>query len=87
MSASSDFTPEQLAFMAEDQKLASIAWGFTLGFGVLTTCKAISQTRAIMQRPNRQSNTYLWLVWGSLLVNLAASILVWLGIDGKITPK
>ena len=86
MSSSSDLTAEQLAFIVEDQKLASIAWGFTLGFGVLTTCKAITQTRAILQCTNRRSNAYLWLVWGTLLVNLVGSILVWLGIDGKIQP-
>ena len=80
-------TPEQLAFIVEDQKLASIAWGFALGFGVLTATKAIRQTREILQRPNRTSNIYIWLVWGTLLVNFLGSVLVWLGIDGKIKPK
>jgi hypothetical protein len=86
MSSSTAPTAEQLAFMAQDQQLAAIAWGFTLGFGALTTCKALEQTRNIMQRPSRKSNTYIWLVWGTLIVNLAGSIMVWLGIDGKVKP-
>ena len=49
---------------SSDLKLASIAWGFTLGFSFLTAVKAASQTIKIWRRTRRQT-TYIILAGGS----------------------
>ncbi|KAI5777412.1 hypothetical protein EDC01DRAFT_404740 [Geopyxis carbonaria] len=59
----------------QDLALASIFWGFTLGFGFLTTWTAIQQTMA-MSRPWR--SMYLFLVWGELIANFCFGILAYL---------
>jgi hypothetical protein len=46
-----------------DNKLAGLAAGFTLGFGVLTVWEAIKQTRSV-KSPLRSH--YIWMVWGEI---------------------
>jgi hypothetical protein len=64
-----------------DIKLAGIAAGFTLGFGVLTVWKAIKQT--MMVRSPRRS-IYVILVWIEIFVNFAIAILAWLLMEGVL---
>jgi hypothetical protein len=62
---------------------------FTLGFGFLTTWKAMKQSTAMFKRYGlrRLSNAYLWMIWAEIAVCLAFSIACWLYIRGIITPR
>jgi hypothetical protein len=62
-----------------DIKLAGIASGFTLGFGVLTVWKAIKQTMTV-KTPRR--SIYVILVWIEIFSNFAIAILAWLLMEG-----
>lgn len=61
----------------DDLIVASLAWGFTLGFGWLTTWTAMRQTRNIWKRYGTASihNTYIWLLWLEIIVCLVITIL------------
>lgn len=71
-----------------DLAIASLAWGFTLGFGWLTTWTAIKQTTKIWRRYGVRSihNTYIWLIWLEIIVCLGFSIICWLHLKGNIPP-
>lgn len=73
----------------DDFAIASLAWGFTLGFGWLTTWAAIKQTARIWKRYGMRSihNTYIWLVWLEILVCLIFSVICWLYLRGDIGPR
>ena len=73
----------------EDLIIASLAWGFTLGFGWLTTWTAIKQTTNIWRRYSTQSihNTYIWLIWLEIIVCLSFGIICWLYLLGHIHPR
>ncbi|KAG7135021.1 hypothetical protein HYQ45_007089 [Verticillium longisporum] len=59
-----------------DMIIASLAWGFTLGIGWLTTWSAIQQTRAIYKRRRKSifRNAYVWMIWGEILYGVALLI-------------
>lgn len=61
----------------DDMIIASIAWGFTLGFGWLTTWTAMRQTGNIWKRYGTVSihNTYIWLIWLEIIVCLVGTAL------------
>jgi hypothetical protein len=67
-----------------DYKLAGLAAGFTLGFGVLSVWEAIKQTKAVTS-PLRSH--YLWMVWGEIVSNVAIGIIAWLLLDGVLVPS
>ncbi|KAI4816159.1 hypothetical protein E4T45_10607, partial [Aureobasidium sp. EXF-8846] len=73
----------------DDLTIASLCWGFTLGFGFLTTWKAMKQSTAMYNRYGfrRLSNAYLWMIWAEIAVCLAFSIACWLYIRGIIAPS
>lgn len=73
----------------DDLAIASLAWGFTIGFGWLTTWTAIKQTAKIWRRYGIQSihSTYVWLMWLEILVCLVYSIICWLYLKGIIPPR
>lgn len=54
-----------------DVKIASIAWGFQLGFSLLTGAKAASQALRIWRRVHHVT-TYVTLVWIEILANVCA---------------
>ncbi|RKL07302.1 hypothetical protein BFJ70_g16906 [Fusarium oxysporum] len=61
----------------DDIVVASLAWGFTIGFGWLTTWTAMKQTKHIYNR-HRLSifrNAYVWMIWLEILVCLIFSII------------
>ncbi|EGU83287.1 hypothetical protein FOXB_06201 [Fusarium oxysporum f. sp. conglutinans Fo5176] len=61
----------------DDIVIASLAWGFTIGFGWLTTWTAMKQTKHIYER-HRLSifrNAYVWMIWLEILVCLIFSII------------
>lgn len=73
----------------EDLIIASLAWGFTLGFGWLTTWTAVRQSTSIWRRYSTHSvhNTYIWLIWLEILVCLVFGIICWLYLLGYIAPR
>ncbi|KAF6512708.1 hypothetical protein HZS61_007514 [Fusarium oxysporum f. sp. conglutinans] len=61
----------------DDILIASLAWGFTIGFGWLTTWTAMKQTKHIYKRHrlNIFRNAYVWMIWLEILVCLIFSII------------
>ena len=43
--------------------VASLAFGFTLGFGYFVVCHALRETRRV-----RRINAYVILIWGEIIV-------------------
>ncbi|KAF6513996.1 hypothetical protein IWW34DRAFT_858678 [Fusarium oxysporum f. sp. albedinis] len=73
----------------DDIVIASLAWGFTIGFGWLTTWSAMKQTKHIYKR-HRLSvlrSAYVWMIWLEILVCLIFSIICWLHLKGYIPPS
>ncbi|KAH6951437.1 hypothetical protein DER45DRAFT_383334 [Fusarium avenaceum] len=66
-----------------DIKLASIAMGFTLGFGLLTVWEAWKQTR---RNRNPLRSTYIYMLWGEIAANLIITVIGWVFLDGIIGP-
>jgi hypothetical protein len=66
-----------------DYQVASLAAGFTLGFGFLTVWEAIQQTRS---NRNPARSAYIYMVWGEIVANLAIGIIGWLFLDGILGP-
>jgi len=66
-----------------DIKVASLAAGFTLGFGFLTVWEAIKQTR---RNRNPLRSTYIYMMWGEIVANLVIGIIGWLFLDGTLGP-
>ena len=67
-----------------DLAVASLAAGFTLGFGFLTTWNAVRQTRTIRD-PWRSA--YIIMVWGEILANTILGIIGYLFINGILPAK
>ncbi|MCJ1392371.1 hypothetical protein MMC18_005238 [Xylographa bjoerkii] len=68
----------------DDFKIASLAFGFTLGFGFLTVWTAIQQTTRLT-KPWR--SVYIYMVWGEIFVNFVIAIIAWLYLDGYFQPS
>lgn len=66
-----------------DVQVASLAAGFTLGFGFLTVWEAMKQTR---RNRNPLRSTYIYMMWGEIVANLAIGILGWLFLAGVVGP-
>ncbi|KAM0267345.1 hypothetical protein ACHAQH_010113, partial [Verticillium albo-atrum] len=73
----------------DDMIIASLAWGFTLGIGWLTTWSAIQQTRAIYKRRRRSifRNAYVWMIWMEIMVCLGFGIICFMYLLGLIPPS
>ncbi|KAL6405928.1 hypothetical protein AUP68_10745 [Ilyonectria robusta] len=69
--------------------LASLAWGFTIGFGWLTTWTAMKQTKHIYERRGLLifRSAYIWMIWLEILVCLIFSIICWLHLKGILPPR
>jgi len=67
-----------------DIKLSSIFFGTTIGVVIFTAWKAIDQTIPMIRRGTAFRSSYLWFVWGHLVLNSTISILAWLFMDGVI---
>ncbi|CAD6502737.1 BgTH12-05327 [Blumeria graminis f. sp. triticale] len=63
-----------------DLAIASMAWGFTMGFGFLTTWTAMKQTALVHRRygVSRLNSPYIWMIWLEILVCLTLSVICWL---------
>lgn len=67
----------------EDIQVASLAAGFTIGFGFLTVWKAIQQT---LRNRRPWKSIYIFMVWGEIIANLAIGIIGWVFLDGLLSP-
>ncbi|KAJ4256899.1 hypothetical protein NW762_008995 [Fusarium torreyae] len=66
-----------------DYKVASMAAGFSLGFGFLTVWQAMKQT---MRNRNPLRSTYIYMIWGEIAANLGLGVLGYLFLNGVIKP-
>ncbi|KAK2033989.1 hypothetical protein LX32DRAFT_679335 [Colletotrichum zoysiae] len=66
-----------------DYQIASLAAGFTIGFGFLTVWEAMKQTR---RNRNPLRSTYIYMIWGEIIANLVIAIVGWLFLDGVLGP-
>ncbi|KAG8157218.1 hypothetical protein KVR01_012926 [Diaporthe batatas] len=84
---SPNFVQEEVT--SDDFVIASIAWGFTLGFGWLTVSSAIAQTAKTWRRYGSRSihNTYIWMIWLEVIVCIIFSVICWLYLRGNIAPS
>lgn len=67
-----------------DQTLASLAVGFTLGFGLLTVWEAVKQTR---RSKNPRRSSYVYMIWVEIVANIAILVLANLVFHGVLTPR
>jgi hypothetical protein len=70
-----------MAASVQDFKIASLAAGFTIGFGVLTIWTATQQTMT-MRSPLRSA--YMYMIWGEIVANLVIGIIAWLYLDEEL---
>ncbi|KEY75038.1 hypothetical protein S7711_01372 [Stachybotrys chartarum IBT 7711] len=73
----------------DDLVIASMAWGFTLGVGWLTTWTAMQQTRKAFQRRGWAilHNAYVIMIWFEILVCLSFGIICFMHLLGVIPPS
>jgi uncharacterized membrane protein len=67
----------------QDYQVAALAAGFTIGFGILTVWEAIKQTQ---RNRNPLRSTYIYMIWGEVVVNITIAIVAWLFLNGKLGP-
>ncbi|KAK8068968.1 hypothetical protein PG994_005584 [Apiospora phragmitis] len=72
-----------MAATKTDFQVASLAAGFSLGFGFLTAWEAIKQTR---RNKNPARSAYIYMVWCEIAVNIVIAVLGWLFLDGVLKP-
>ncbi|KAA8565477.1 hypothetical protein EYC84_009336 [Monilinia fructicola] len=72
-----------------DLAIASIAFGWTLGFGWLTTWTAYKQTKRVRERYGitRVHTPYVVMIWSEIFVCLSFAIICWLHLFGNIPPS
>ncbi|CUA71661.1 Eukaryotic translation initiation factor 3 subunit A [Rhizoctonia solani] len=68
--------------LPEDVRLATLAFGFTLGFGYFVVWHAIKQTHKIQRR-----SAYIIMCWVEIAACLVWAILSWLYITDSIGPS
>lgn len=73
----------------DDIAIASLAFGFTLGFGWLTVWTAARQTWRAYKRSGVDvwRNGYIWMIWLEIVVCLTFAIICWLHLKGLIPPR
>ncbi|RYP12979.1 hypothetical protein DL765_007066 [Monosporascus sp. GIB2] len=73
----------------DDIVIASLAWGFTIGFGWLSVWTAMKQSWQAYKRTGRRVflNGYVWMIWLEVLVCLGFGIICFLYLLGVIAPS
>ncbi|KFA46013.1 hypothetical protein S40293_08776 [Stachybotrys chartarum IBT 40293] len=73
----------------EDMIIASLAWGFTIGFGWLTAWTAVKQTKQTWKRQGTRVfwNAYIWMIWLEILVCLIFGVICFLYLLYIIRPS
>ncbi|KAI0150226.1 hypothetical protein GGR57DRAFT_514496 [Xylariaceae sp. FL1272] len=74
---------------SHDLIVASLAFGFTLGFGWLAICTAVRQTWVAYRRTGRRvfHNAYIWMIWVETIVCTIFSFICYLYLKGIIPPS
>ncbi|RYP90260.1 hypothetical protein DL770_003629 [Monosporascus sp. CRB-9-2] len=69
--------------------IASLAWGFTIGFGWLSVWTAMKQSWQAYKRTGRRvlRNGYVWMIWLEVLVCLGFGIICFLYLLDVIPPS
>ncbi|KAG7138986.1 hypothetical protein HYQ45_004032 [Verticillium longisporum] len=70
----------------DEENIASIFWGFTLGLGVWTGTKAIQQTMATLNKIHRV-NAYIALIWAEWISCMIIGIISWIFLRGWFGPS
>lgn len=70
----------------DEENIASLLWGFTLGLGVWTGTKAIQQTMVTLKRIHRV-NAYIALIWAQWISNMIMGIISWIFLRGWFGPR
>lgn len=72
-----------------DLAIASIAFGWTLGFGWLTTWSAYKQTSRVRQRYGitRVHTPYVVMIWSEIFVCMSFAVICWLHVFELIPPR
>ncbi|EUC62492.1 transmembrane protein, putative [Rhizoctonia solani AG-3 Rhs1AP] len=68
--------------LIEDERLATLAFGFTLGFGYFVVWHAVKQTHKIRRR-----SAYIIMCWVEIAACIIWAILSWLYITDTIGPS
>ncbi|ETS85700.1 hypothetical protein PFICI_03725 [Pestalotiopsis fici W106-1] len=73
----------------DDIAIASLAFGFTIGFGWLTCWTAAKQTWRAYKRSGVDvwRNGYIWMIWLEISVCLSFAIICWLHLKGLVPPS
>lgn len=67
--------------MSHCNTTASIAAGFSIGFGVLTLWEAVKQTR---RNQNAKKSVYIYMIWGEIAANVGIGVMGWLLLNGVL---
>ncbi|KAI0159957.1 hypothetical protein GGR52DRAFT_171316 [Hypoxylon sp. FL1284] len=67
-----------------DIQVSSIAFGFSIGFGIWTLWEAVKQTR---RNRNPLRSTYIHMIWGEILASLVIMVVGYLWIGGMFGEK
>ncbi|KIY67495.1 hypothetical protein CYLTODRAFT_375924 [Cylindrobasidium torrendii FP15055 ss-10] len=73
---------QPLSVSRGDMILASMAFGWTLGFGYFTALHCIRETKR-----SRRVNTYVILIWGELVTCITFAVLSWLYLNKDVQPS
>lgn len=68
----------------QDQTVAALAVGFSLGFGFLTVWEAIKQTT---RSKNPRRSHYIYMIWGEIVANIGILVLGYCLFRGKIEAR
>ncbi|KAK1633508.1 hypothetical protein BDP81DRAFT_463251 [Colletotrichum phormii] len=70
----------------DEQNIASMFWGFTLGVGLWSGVKGYRQSRASWNRTHRV-NVYIWLIWAEWIASIVIGIISWSYLTSIIDPS
>lgn len=77
-----------------DREISLICWGFTIGFGILTSRGAWKQTQRVSSEFRIRSR-YIWFLWIDIIGSFGFGIAAWFymqqhvkhGYDNDIVPQ
>lgn len=68
----------------QDETVAALAVGFSLGFGFLTVWEAIKQTK---RSKNPRRSHYIYMIWGEIIANIGIMVLGYCLFRGTLGPR
>ncbi|KAK1965887.1 hypothetical protein LY78DRAFT_703376 [Colletotrichum sublineola] len=70
----------------DEQNIASMFWGLTLGVGLWSGVKGYRQSIASWKRTHRV-NAYIWLIWTEWMASMLIGIVSWCYLTSLIKPS